>query len=51
MLEKTVGLKKCFNVSQSSTVWYCFGVLGAAEDCLNEAFHYTKERIMFKKNL
>lgn len=51
LLEKTVGLKNplmCLNQARFGIV---FGVLGAAEDCLNEALSYTKDRIMFQKPL
>jgi glutaryl-CoA dehydrogenase len=45
MLPETVGLKNalmCLNA---------FGALGAAEDCLQEALEYSKNRIMFDKPL
>ena len=51
MLEKTVGLKNALMCLNQARFGIVFGVLGAAEDCLNEAIHYTKERIMFKKPL
>lgn len=51
MLEKTVGLKNALMCLNQARFGIAFGVLGAAEDCLNEALSYTKERIMFKKPL
>ncbi|WP_186645683.1 acyl-CoA dehydrogenase family protein [Fluviispira vulneris] len=51
LLEKTEGLKNALMCLNQARFGIVFGVLGAAEDCLNEAIHYTKERIMFKKPL
>ena len=50
-LEKTVGLKNALMCLNQARFGIIFGVLGAAEDCLNEAVSYTKERIMFNKPL
>ncbi|KAB8031760.1 acyl-CoA dehydrogenase family protein [Fluviispira multicolorata] len=51
ILEKTVGIKNALMCLNQARFGIVFGVLGAAEDCLNEALNYTKERIMFKKPL
>jgi glutaryl-CoA dehydrogenase len=51
MLENTVGLKNALMCLNQARFGIIFGVLGAAEDCLNEALSYTKERIMFQKPL
>jgi glutaryl-CoA dehydrogenase len=51
MLEKTVGLKNALMCLNQARFGIIFGVLGAAEDCLNEAIFYTKERFMFNKPL
>jgi len=51
MLEKTIGLKNALMCLNQARFGIIFGVLGAAEDCLNEALSYTKERIMFQKPL
>ncbi|MBX9839151.1 MAG: acyl-CoA dehydrogenase family protein, partial [Silvanigrellaceae bacterium] len=51
MLENTVGLKNALMCLNQARFGIIFGVLGAAEDCLNEALSYTKERIMFDKPL
>ncbi|APJ03072.1 acyl-CoA dehydrogenase family protein [Silvanigrella aquatica] len=51
LLEKSEGIKSplmCLNQARFGIV---FGVLGAAEDCLEEAISYSKERIMFDKPL
>jgi glutaryl-CoA dehydrogenase len=50
-LEKTEGLKNALMCLNQARFGIIFGVLGAAEDCLNEAISYTKERIMFNKPL
>lgn len=50
-LEKTTGLKSALMCLNQARFGIVFGVLGAAEDCLNEAITYTKERIMFNKPL
>lgn len=50
-LEKTVGLKNALMCLNQARFGIIFGVLGAAEDCLNEAISYTKERIIFNKPL
>ena len=51
MLENTVGLKNALMCLNQARFGIIFGVLGAAEDCLNESLSYTKERIMFQKPL
>lgn len=51
MLENTIGLKNALMCLNQARFGIIFGVLGAAEDCLNEALSYTKERIMFQKPL
>lgn len=51
MLPGTTGLKNalmCLNQARFGIVW---GALGAAEDCLDEALRYTKQREMFGKPL
>ena len=47
----TGGLKNALMCLNQARFGIAFGVLGAAEDCLNEALSYTKERIMFGKPL
>ncbi|MGY3803784.1 acyl-CoA dehydrogenase family protein [Pigmentibacter ruber] len=51
LLENTVGLKNALMCLNQARFGIVFGVLGAAEDCLQEAIQYTKERIMFKRPL
>ncbi|WGL59081.1 acyl-CoA dehydrogenase family protein [Pigmentibacter sp. JX0631] len=51
ILEKTVGLKNALMCLNQARFGIVFGVLGAAEDCLQEVIQYTKDRIMFKKPL
>jgi glutaryl-CoA dehydrogenase len=51
VLEKTTGLKHafmCLNVARFGIAW---GVLGAAEDCLEEALSYAQNREMHGKPL
>lgn len=51
LLPKTVGIKNPLMCLNQARFGIAFGVLGAAEDCFNEALSYTKERVMFNKPL
>jgi len=49
LLPKTVGVKNALMCLNQARFGIAFGVLGAAEDCFQEALKYAKERIMFGK--
>ncbi|MEY2988450.1 MAG: hypothetical protein RJB13_1971 [Pseudomonadota bacterium] len=51
MLPETVGLKNALMCLNQARYGIAFGALGAAEDCLQEALDYSKNRIMFDKPL
>jgi glutaryl-CoA dehydrogenase len=51
MLPETVGLKNALMCLNQARFGIAFGALGAAEDCLQEALSYSKNRIMFDKPL
>lgn len=51
MLPETVGLKNALMCLNQARFGIAFGALGAAEDCLQEAINYSKNRIMFDKPL
>jgi glutaryl-CoA dehydrogenase len=51
MLPETVGLKNALMCLNQARYGIAFGALGAAEDCLQEALEYSKNRIMFDKPL
>ncbi|NBO37985.1 acyl-CoA dehydrogenase [bacterium] len=51
MLPDTVGLKNALMCLNQARYGIAFGALGAAEDSLNEAIEYSKNRIMFDKPL
>lgn len=48
-LPETVGLKNALMCLNQARFGIAFGALGAAEDCLDEALGYAKNRIMFGK--
>lgn len=49
MLPKTVGLKNALMCLTQARYGIAWGAMGAAEDALNEAVDYAKQRIMFGK--
>ena len=49
LLPKTLGLKSALQCLTQARYGIAWGVLGAAEDCLQEATEYAKQRIMFNK--
>jgi glutaryl-CoA dehydrogenase len=51
LLPGTTGLKSALMCLSQARYGIAFGVLGAAEDALEEALSYTKERIVFEKPL
>lgn len=51
ILPETVGLKNALMCLNQARYGIAFGALGAAEDCLQEALDYSKNRIMFDKPL
>ena len=51
ILPETVGLKNALMCLNQARYGIAFGALGAAEDCLQEALEYSKNRIMFDKPL
>ncbi len=51
LLPKTLGLKSALSCLNQARFGISFGVLGAAEECLQEALTYTQSRVMFEKPL
>lgn len=51
ILPETVGLKNALMCLNQARYGIAFGALGAAEDCLQEALSYAKNRTMFDKPL
>lgn len=51
ILPETVGLKNALMCLNQARYGIAFGALGAAEDCMQEALEYSKNRIMFDKPL
>ncbi len=49
MLPETTGLKNALMCLNQARFGIAFGAVGAAEDCLEEALRYSKNRIMFDK--
>ncbi|WWW14965.1 Acyl-CoA dehydrogenase [Spirobacillus cienkowskii] len=51
VLQKSEGIKSALMCLNQARFGIIFGVLGAAEDCLDEALSYTSQRIVFHKPL